>query len=343
MGLCPTPTADAASPLSANTATHTLRGSMRGHLTGSILGQRVLVLVGVALCSAIVQPGVAREAAPPTQAQPASAEVLTDEDVIKLVKAGMGDSVIIAKIKNSRTKFDTSPDSLIQLKQLGVSEAVLEAMASSASAKAPPAPVDPNDPLSPHEPGIYLMKTARQSRQMVLLEPAAYSQMKLGGAPRVLLPVPVGVAMKSKWKAIVRGERARLRVSEPRPVFYFYFERALAASAAAADTQAPRTPAPSRGVSFAASGPNQFTLAKFESKNGERELVIGEMGGIGTTISMGVSPKDAVEFDFEKLAPGIYKVTPRVDLPPGEYCFLYSGASPGLAIQMFDFGITPAQ
>ncbi len=58
---------------------------------------------------------------------------------------------------------------------------------------------------------------------------------------------------------------------------------------------------------------------------------------------MGVSSKDAMEFDFEKLAPGIYKVIPRTGLEPGEYCFFYTGAGAAVGGQLFDFGINPAQ
>lgn len=318
----------------------TRRGSMRSHCT--------LVLAAVTLLSAAFDPALALQASPIAQAQATNDEALTNEDVVKLVQAGIGDSVIIAKIKNSRTKFDTSPDTLIRLKQRGVSDAVLEALAQATGTipSRPTPPADPNDPLSPHEPGIYLMKTERQGKRMVQLEPAAYSQVKLTGAPRV--PLPVGTIGKSKWKAVLRGERARLRVSEPRPVFYFYFERAPAAAGAGGGSQTPREPVPTRGISFsAASGPNQFTLAKFETKNGERELVIGEIGGFGTSISMGISNKDVIEFDFQKLAPGVYKVAPRADLEPGEYCFIYTSPAMGVGAsiggQLFDFGVNPAQ
>src|SRR5713226_1408831 len=131
---------------------------MRGHCA--------LVLAGVTLWSAAFYPSLALQASPLAQAQAPDAEALTNADVIKLVQAGISDSVIIAKIKNSRTQFDTSPDTLIRLKQLGVSDAVLEAMAQATGAipsgHTPPA--DPNDPLSPHDPGIYLVKTDRQSK-----------------------------------------------------------------------------------------------------------------------------------------------------------------------------------
>jgi hypothetical protein len=54
--------------------------------------------------------------------------VLQNEGVIKMAKAGLDDSIIIAKIKASRSQFDTAPDTLIVLKQSGISAAVLRAM-----------------------------------------------------------------------------------------------------------------------------------------------------------------------------------------------------------------------
>jgi hypothetical protein len=58
----------------------------------------------------------------------AAAAVLQNQDVIKMVKAGLDDALIIAKIGSSKCQFDTSTDALIQLKQGGVSAAVLKAM-----------------------------------------------------------------------------------------------------------------------------------------------------------------------------------------------------------------------
>jgi hypothetical protein len=62
-------------------------------------------------------------------AEPApSAAVLKNEDIIKLVKVGIDDATIIAKIGSSKCQFDTSTDALIELKKSGVSPAVLKTM-----------------------------------------------------------------------------------------------------------------------------------------------------------------------------------------------------------------------
>ena len=79
--------------------------------------------------------------------QSSQAPGLTNDDVLKMVHAQLPDSVVLAKIKASNCQFDTSPDALIGLKQAGVSEAVLKAIAeapvsgSDTQAEAPSAPV----------------------------------------------------------------------------------------------------------------------------------------------------------------------------------------------------------
>jgi len=71
-----------------------------------------------------IKPPDAADSTPPPN-------VLQNQDVIKMVKAGLDDSIIIAKIKTSACQFDTAPDSLIQLKQSGVSSAVMRVMTTA--------------------------------------------------------------------------------------------------------------------------------------------------------------------------------------------------------------------
>jgi hypothetical protein len=59
--------------------------------------------------------------------QPAEG-LLHNEDVIKMVKAGFDDALIIDKVGSSKCQFDTSADALIQLKQGGASGPVVRAV-----------------------------------------------------------------------------------------------------------------------------------------------------------------------------------------------------------------------
>ena len=65
------------------------------------------------------------------EAQAIRAEVentIVNSDIIELTKKKIPNSIILQKIKNSKCKFDTSPDALITLTNAGVSEAVIMLM-----------------------------------------------------------------------------------------------------------------------------------------------------------------------------------------------------------------------
>jgi len=55
-----------------------------------------------------------------------AAAPMTNDDVIKLVKGGLGEATVLQAIDGAEPGFDTSPDGLVKLKQGGVSEAVIQ-------------------------------------------------------------------------------------------------------------------------------------------------------------------------------------------------------------------------
>ena len=270
--------------------------------------------------------------------QAAGTAALTNDDVIKMVEAKLPDGVIAAKIKSSPCKFDTSLDALIKLRQAGISDAVMQAMteagapatAANPSGATPPGPPpDPNDPNSPHASGIYYVRQNPGGRQMELLEPSVYSGGKTGGMFKTAMTYGIS---KAKWKAVVKGPHASLRLTERRPTFYFYFEEKAGGLSQAG------------GLSGGASSPNEFLLARMEAKSAERELVIGQVGAFGA--STGARSKDLVPVDVQKVRSGVYMVQPQNDMEPGEYGFYYAGSTQAMGAtggKLFDFGINPAQ
>lgn len=61
---------------------------------------------------------------------------LTNEAVLKMVQAELGDELVIAKIQQApREELDVSPEALVQLKKKGVSKAVLDAMIKRAGSR----------------------------------------------------------------------------------------------------------------------------------------------------------------------------------------------------------------
>jgi len=76
--------------------------------------------------------GAPKPAATKPAAKPAPA-AMTNRDVIALVKAKISDDIIITKIRQSKTRFDTSTDGLVALKQAGVSDQLIAVMVTAGS------------------------------------------------------------------------------------------------------------------------------------------------------------------------------------------------------------------
>ncbi|MEO8810125.1 MAG: hypothetical protein ABI386_07765 [Rhodanobacter sp.] len=69
---------------------------------------------------------------------------LSNQDVVEMVKLGLGQQVISAKIDASGNHFDTSPKALAQLKHQGVSTAVISKMIEATSSQGSSSPVRGN-------------------------------------------------------------------------------------------------------------------------------------------------------------------------------------------------------
>jgi hypothetical protein len=67
----------------------------------------------------------------PGLAQAPTESVLTNADIVKMMKAGLSESIILREIHLSRTDFSTSPSALIELQKQGASEKILGAVLDS--------------------------------------------------------------------------------------------------------------------------------------------------------------------------------------------------------------------
>lgn len=279
-----------------------------------------LFLLAAAICCAAV----------PVLAQ----ETMNNDEVISLAKAGLNQSIIIGKIRTSKSDFDLSTNGLIKLKQAGVSDDIVAAMLEAKSGKSiSSAPAagggramgDPNDPMSPHNYGIYLYEMRDGKPKMTQLQPNVSAQNRTGGGFTAAV-TPFGLG-KVKTKANLPGRNASLQISDTMPVFYFYLDTA------------------SGGLNTASgipSTPNEFTLVRFNQRSDNREVTIAKhnsWGGKG-----GLSDEYVVALKAEDMGNGIFKVTPQVDLKKGEYGFYLvnsgnSNAAAGMGSKFFDFGV----
>jgi hypothetical protein len=259
----------------------------------------------------------------------AADEVLTNASITEMKGLGLGDDVIIQKIKTSTCNFDVSMDGLKALKAAQVSDAVIQAMlATQGPPSTPPElakPGDVNDPAAPHDPGIWLYQEANGQKTMTKIEPSQFEGKTKQGFGFFAL-----YGETTKVKAIMNSAHARLQL-DAQPVFYFYFVKT---QSGLGDPNVPVVT------------PEDFTLLKMEVKKDkdERRVVVGHIGLYG---SNGHHESKALEeIDSQKIDSGIYKVTPRTELSDGEYCIVFTGndaiggywmaAGPGKA---FCFGI----
>ena len=64
---------------------------------------------------------------------------MTNDDVIKMVKGGLGEATVIQAVNAAEPGFDTSPDGLVKLKQGGVNDYIIQQIIARGSAPAPAA------------------------------------------------------------------------------------------------------------------------------------------------------------------------------------------------------------
>lgn len=138
-----------------DTASGTVMGGAFGAITGAIIGgsgdrgEGALIGAGVgALTGNLLgrqkdrvdeQRAAAGMAAVAQANQQATAQAVTNYDLVRMAQAGVGDELIISTIRSRGARLDLSPGALIALKESGVSDPVLIA-AQQMSGRPLPAP-----------------------------------------------------------------------------------------------------------------------------------------------------------------------------------------------------------
>ena len=232
-------------------------------------------------------------------------EVLTNDSVIQMVKAGLPEAVVIAKIKSTSSKFDLKTDSLVSLKKAGVSDKVLEAMVAAGSGAAPSTAA-----AAPAPPAPALAAGALKTQDVIYqLVAGKYVEMFATSAN-----LETNMAFfQSKSEVVLEGKKAQYRISEKQPVFLSTYS----------STDAP------------------LVRLKPGDDHNDRNLKIGSGAFMpfGGTQKMGVRNEDKIPVTIERDPRGFYKVTPSAALAPGEYGFILAtgfGAGSG---KIYDFGV----
>ncbi len=132
----------------------------------------------------------------------------------------------------------------------------------------------------------------------------------------------------------IPGDTARTSAETRRPSFLMFFDASNPETANQAVTFA-------SGTSATVTSPAEFTLIQLSQKKGRREARVGSMniGGAKT----GVMDKDQIAFDFLMVRPGVFRATPKTEIAPGEYGFIYaisgSGTGGAMTARVFDFSV----
>jgi hypothetical protein len=255
-------------------------------------------------------------------------DTITNDKVIKLSKLGLPPSIIVNKIQTSYTVFDVSTNALIQLSENRVSADVINAMMQAdAKTQADFAnQKDMNDPKTMRRTGIYFYNPNEKFKQIKRVDPTVISTAKSGGFGTFIAQAYTYGIAKSKEKSDLAGKNARLQLDDPNTVFYFYFENNA-------------NPKADDWFFATATSPNEFVIVKLKEKSDTREMVIASSNYYSS--STGVSSKTKVDFAYEEIADGIFKVTFKKPLEKGEYCFQYASSTPTQYSnnKVWDFGV----
>jgi hypothetical protein len=242
-------------------------------------------------------------------------EVLTNESVVALKKAGLSDTLILTKIRTSPAKFDVSTKGLIALKSAGLSDQIIEAMVGhpGTPASAAAAPAAPATVAAPAVTAVLPAAPAAGTgpRDTIFhLIGGKYVEMRSAASS-----IETNVAFFSTSSELVlKGRKAQYRVSDKQPVFYSTWP------------------------------PNEAPLVRLKrgDDHDDRNLKIssGAFHPFGGTQRMGVRSEDSIEVESEKDTRGLFKLTPKQPLPAGEYGFVLTfGLAAGASGKVFDFGV----
>lgn len=259
------------------------------------------------------------------QEQGKAPATFTLDDVLKLVRAGIAEDVLIARIKRFNKPFDLNSDEILELKKDGVSDTVIKYLLEPTlpyPSAPPPAPVPPpevkpavappKDPLMaklPPEPGMFwLSKADRGSEAFEVIEVKPVVPLKsAGGGGKIAKMLPI---KKGHNVGFLVSSASKLRTPPGAQVFY----ARLGAKIAIED----------------------IVLLQMTAEDNRRVL------DFGPKPDAPVPPPNAMRsFEPKFVVEGLY----RIDVPalrPGEYLFWVRGSGDpkkGILGKGYDFGV----
>jgi hypothetical protein len=222
-------------------------------------------------------------------------QTLNNDTVVKMIKAGLSDDVIVTTINSSQGSYDTSANGLIALKTAGASDKVVGAIVLKASGGAPaaasavPAANPPGRPAAIDDIGVYYKD---KSGAWAPLNPEVVN-FKTGG---VMKSIATAGIVKGDINGHIQGSKARLSLTFP-VVLAVYVPEGVAIT--------------------------EYQLLHLHPNSDSREFrsVTG-----GVMHVSGGAVRDLIEFQSEKLAPRVFQITLQSSMGKGEFGLLPPGA-----------------
>ena len=231
-------------------------------------------------------------------------EALDNASVVKLVKAGLSEDLIVTTINSSPGKYDTSANGLIALKKAGATDKEIAAivvrasgvsaarhphLSSQASAGSVPKASSSRPgalPAGVDSIGVYYLDKDGRTWQEV---PAEVVNFKAGGALKHYASAGV---LKGEMMGIVGGNRGSLNLKTPASFILYVPEGRV---------------------------PGEYQLLHLHVNADSREFRAAN-GGI--VHDAGGALRDVMEFTAKKIAPRVYLIEFGEDMERGEYGFL---------------------
>ena len=247
-----------------------------------------------------------------------AAQAMNNDEVLKLVKAGLSEALILQSIETAPAPaFDTSAAGLVALKSGGASDAVVakilsrRSAAATASTATATATAVSGGACKLASNDVNLLAIRDGARQLNIGYRVAEVETETQGGSTLANIFTLGIASeRALASAVIAGARSQNRIQSRRPVF----PDLIAPTGQHAD--------------------DTFVLVRLSPKGPNRAVVIGEArGNVFSYSEQSKIPAAAiVQLSLKKTQEGctlenqkfiVYEGTPQTDMGPGEYAILY--------------------
>ena len=232
-------------------------------------------------------------AALPVSAQ----EAMNNDAVIKMIKGGLSDDLVITAVSSKPGNYDTTTDGILALKSAGVSDKVIgtlivKASGASGPEAAPPAAANIAPPLPPgiDEIGVYYKD--KEGNWVSLTSEVV--NFKTGGFMKSLATDGI---VKGDINGHIQGEHGKVTMTFPVKIAVYM----------------------PQGTEI-----TEYQLLRLRPSGGHSREFRSVTGGVFH--ASGGARRDLIAFDSTKIAPHIYEITLKQESGKGEYGLLPPGS-----------------